>query len=128
MEYLKGMSLTESSQRELKSLVVTLIMLGLEEIARKLQSAADAYQISQQAAVRLAEDTVTNDVLDENTHTLENYMKRLKALYVKALPRLSKALLPPLQVKDIGNERFRFTRSNVSDRVVYVQVHELFEC
>ncbi|CAD5166643.1 unnamed protein product [Musa acuminata subsp. malaccensis] len=101
VEYLKGMSLTESSQRELKSLVVTLIMLGLEEIARKLQSAADAYQISQQAAVRLAEDTVTNDVLDENTHTLENYMKRLKALYVKALPRLSKALLPPLQVHEL---------------------------
>ncbi|RWW73252.1 hypothetical protein BHE74_00018887 [Ensete ventricosum] len=99
VEYLKGMALTESSQRELKSLVVTLIMLGLEEIACKLQSAADAYQISQQAAVRLAEDTVTNDVLDENAHTLENYMKRLKAPYVEALPRLSKALFPPLQVR-----------------------------
>ncbi|WOL14885.1 hypothetical protein Cni_G23666 [Canna indica] len=99
VDYLKCMSLTDSAQCELQSLIATLIMLGKEEIASKLQSAADAYQISQQAAVKLAEDTMVNDAIDEAAHTLENYIKRLRVPYVKALPPQSEALLPPLLVK-----------------------------
>ncbi|XP_042416430.1 elongator complex protein 1-like isoform X2 [Zingiber officinale] len=98
VEHLKGMSLTETAQHELKGLIITLIMLGKEEIASKLQSAADAYQISQQAAVKLAEDTMENDTINEENHTLENYTKIVRVPYMKALPPESKALLPPMPV------------------------------
>lgn len=99
MEHLKTMSLTDSAQRELKSLVIILIVLGKEEIASKLQAAADAYQISQLAAVKLAEDTMSNDTIDEDNHTLEKYMKRLRVPYMKTLPPIAEVLLPPLPAK-----------------------------
>ncbi|KAL5199186.1 hypothetical protein ABZP36_002698 [Zizania latifolia] len=79
VEHLQGMSLTSGALNELKSLLVVLIQLGKEEIARQVQLAGDNFEISQRAAVKLAEDTVPNDKIDENAHTLEHYMKMLRA-------------------------------------------------
>ncbi|KAK1284983.1 Elongator complex protein 1 [Acorus calamus] len=77
VEHLKGMSLTETSLRELKSLVLILVMLGKEETARQLQRVGDSLQLWQHAAVNLAEDTVSSDFVDEKAHTLENYVRKL---------------------------------------------------
>lgn len=79
MEHLKGMALTGSAKNELRSLLVVLIQLGKEESARQVQQAADSFEVSQMAAVKLAEDTVCNDKVDENAHTLERYIRMLKA-------------------------------------------------
>uniref|UniRef100_A0A0D9X0C7 Elongator complex protein 1 n=1 Tax=Leersia perrieri TaxID=77586 RepID=A0A0D9X0C7_9ORYZ len=79
VEHLKGMSLTSGALTELKSLLVVLIQLGKEETARQVQLAGDNFEISQRAAVKLAEDTVSNDRIDENAHTLEHYVKMLRA-------------------------------------------------
>nr|CAB3498548.1 unnamed protein product [Digitaria exilis] len=57
VEHLKGMALTGSAEKELKSLLVVLIQLGKEECARQLQLAADNFEVSQRAAVKLTEDT-----------------------------------------------------------------------
>lgn len=98
VDHLKGMSLTPSAQRELKSLLKALVMLGKEEIAQQMQSVGDNFQLAQLAAVKLAEDTMTNEIIDDNTHTLEHYMKKLKALsHSQALCWQSKVLVPPLQ-------------------------------
>lgn len=78
VEHLKGMALTAGAQNELKSLLVVLIQLGKEESARQVQAAAGNFEVSQRAAVKLAEDTVCSDKIDENTHTLEHHIKLLR--------------------------------------------------
>ncbi|XVE99535.1 hypothetical protein REPUB_Repub03eG0207400 [Reevesia pubescens] len=78
VEHLKGMSLTAGAKRELKSLLVSLVMLGKEETARKLQHVGENFQISHMAAVRLAEDTLSNDSINEYAHTLERYVLKVK--------------------------------------------------
>lgn len=79
VEHIKGMALTSSAKNELKSLLVVLIQLSKEESARQLQVAADNFEVSQRAAVKLTEDTVCNDKVDENAHTLEHYIRILRA-------------------------------------------------
>jgi elongator complex protein 1 len=79
VEHLKGMCLTAGAQRELKSLLVSLVMLGEEETARKLQSAGENFQLSQMAAVKLAEDTMSTDIINEHAHTLEHYIKKVRS-------------------------------------------------
>lgn len=78
VEHLKGLSLTAGAKQELKSLLVSLVMLGNEEIARKLQHVAENFQLSHTAAVRLAEDTLSNDSINEHAHTLERYVLKVK--------------------------------------------------
>jgi elongator complex protein 1 len=79
VEHLKGMALTDGAENELKNLLVVLIQLGKEETARQVQQAADSFEVSQRAAVKLSEDTVCNDKVDENVHTLEHYIRMLRA-------------------------------------------------
>lgn len=98
MEHLKGMAMTGSAQNELKSLLVVLIQLGKEERARQVQQAADNFEISQRAAVKLAEDTVCSDKVDERTHTLEHYTRTLRdreSSHREAGSWRIKALSPP---------------------------------
>ncbi|CBI31709.3 unnamed protein product, partial [Vitis vinifera] len=78
VEHLKGMYLTPGAERELKSLLVSLVVLGKEEMAKKLQRTGEAFQLSQMAAVKLAEDTMPNDNIDEYAYTLENYIQKLR--------------------------------------------------
>ncbi|KAB5544248.1 hypothetical protein DKX38_012360 [Salix brachista] len=78
VEHLKGMSLTAGAKYELRSLLVTLVMLGGEEIARKLQLAGENFQLSHMAAVKLAEDTISIDIISEQAHTLEHYVQKLR--------------------------------------------------
>ncbi|KAL6878468.1 hypothetical protein ACP4OV_012638 [Aristida adscensionis] len=79
VEHLKGMALTSSAQKELKSLLIVLLQLGKEEIARQVQQAADSFEVSQRAAVKLAEETVCSNKIDENAHTLDHYVRMLRA-------------------------------------------------
>lgn len=79
VDHLKGMSLTIGAKTELKSLLTALLMLGEEEAARKLQRAGERFQLSQMAAARLTEDTVSNETMDEQVHTLENYVQKLRS-------------------------------------------------
>ncbi|XP_022938580.1 elongator complex protein 1 [Cucurbita moschata] len=79
VEHLKGMSLTAGARSELKSLLVSLMMLGKEETAKKLQRTAENFQLSQMAAVNLANDTVSSDTINEQADTLENYVQALKS-------------------------------------------------
>ena len=98
VEHLKGMALTGGAQNELKSLLVALIQLGKEDRARQVQEAAGNFEVSQRAAVKLAEDTVCSDKVDENTHTLEHYTRMLRAHgsgHSKAGSWPIKALSPP---------------------------------
>ncbi|XP_076957188.1 elongator complex protein 1-like isoform X2 [Bidens hawaiensis] len=78
VEHMKGMSLTAGAKRELKSLLGCLVMIGKEDIARKLQRVAENFQLSQISAVKLAEDAVSCDIVDEHTFVLEAYMKKLR--------------------------------------------------
>lgn len=78
MEHLKGMSLTAGGKQELKSLLVSLVMLGEEETARKVQHVGENFQLSHMAAVRLAEDTLSDDTINEHGHTLERYLQKVK--------------------------------------------------
>ncbi|OMO96938.1 IKI3 family protein [Corchorus olitorius] len=78
VEHLKGMSLTAGAKHELRSLLISLVMLGKEETARKLQQVAENFQLSHIAAVRLAEDTVSSDSINEHAHTLERYLQKVK--------------------------------------------------
>ncbi|PRQ59079.1 putative transcription factor WD40-like family [Rosa chinensis] len=73
VDHLKGMPPTSEALQELKSLLHTLMMLGEVETARKLQKAGENFQQSHMAAVKLAEDTVSTDGIDEQTQTLEHY-------------------------------------------------------
>ncbi|MBA0841611.1 hypothetical protein Goarm_004095, partial [Gossypium armourianum] len=78
VEHLKGMSLTARAKQELKSLLVSLVMLGEEETARKVQHVGENFQLSHMAAVRLAEDTLSDDTINEHGHTLERYLQKVK--------------------------------------------------
>lgn len=96
VDHLKAMALTASAQRELKSLITALLMLGREEIARQLQQVADTFELSQVAAMKLTQDTVATDTIDETTQTLEHYMKKLRQTsQSRILSWQSKILLPP---------------------------------
>jgi len=79
VEHLKGMSLTVEARRELKSLLVSLMMFGEAETCRKLQLMGENFQLSHMAAVRLAEDTISSDTINENAHTLERYAQKVKS-------------------------------------------------
>ncbi|KAJ1291579.1 hypothetical protein BS78_02G326300 [Paspalum vaginatum] len=99
VEHLKGMALTGSAQNELKSLLVVLIQLGKEESACQVQESASSFEVSQRAAVKLAEDTVCNDKVDEKAHTLEHYVRMLRAhdsAHSETGSWRIKALCPPL--------------------------------
>lgn len=78
VEHLKGMSLTNGAMHELRSLLICLVMLGEQEIARKLQRTGENFQLSQIAAVKLAEDTISTDVMDEREQTLERYFHKAR--------------------------------------------------
>ncbi|GFZ14885.1 IKI3 family protein [Actinidia rufa] len=69
VEHLKGMSLTAGAKHELKSLLISLVMLAKEDIARKLQRIGENFQMSQIAAVKLAEDAMSSDIIDEQAHS-----------------------------------------------------------
>ncbi|KAL2241664.1 elongator complex protein 1 isoform X1 [Sesamum indicum] len=77
VEHLKGMSLTEGAKSELKTLLISLVMLREEDAARKLQRTAEKFQLSQMAAVKLAEDAMTTDKIDEHAFTLDRYVENL---------------------------------------------------
>lgn len=79
VEHLKGMTLTAGPRSELKSLLISLVMLGKEETAKKLQRTAESFQLSQMAAVNLADDTISSDIINEQADTLENYVQVLKS-------------------------------------------------
>lgn len=78
VEHLKGMSLTAGAARELKSLLGCLVMIGKEDVARKLQRVAENFQLSQTAAVKIASDAMTCESVDEHTFVLEVYLKKLR--------------------------------------------------
>ncbi|XP_031485329.1 elongator complex protein 1 [Nymphaea colorata] len=99
VDHLKGMALTSVAAHELKTLLGALLMLGKEETARKLQRMVSSFQLSQRAAVKLAEDCLSNETMDTNALSLDNYIDKLK----KELPDYqdpswqSIILHPPLQ-------------------------------
>lgn len=78
VEHLKGMAMTSSAKHELKSLLSTLLMLGIEETARKVQHISQTFQFSQMAAVKLAEDSMSTDIVDDQAYSLEIYLKKVK--------------------------------------------------
>ncbi|XP_060212640.1 elongator complex protein 1 isoform X2 [Lycium barbarum] len=78
VDHLKGMSLTTGAKRELKSLLICLVMLQKEDIARKLQHVATNFQLSQMAAVKLADEAMSNDRINEHFYVLENYIPKIK--------------------------------------------------
>ncbi|KAK4717203.1 hypothetical protein R3W88_015541 [Solanum pinnatisectum] len=78
LEHLKGMSLTSGAKRELKSLLICLVMLQKEDIARKLQHVATNFQLSQMAAVKLADEAISNDTINEHVYVLDNYIPKIK--------------------------------------------------
>lgn len=78
-DHLKGMSLTTGAMYELKSLLHSLVMLGEVETARKLQRAGENLQLSHMAAVRLTEDTISSDSIDEHTQTLDHYAQIIRS-------------------------------------------------
>ncbi|XP_058182511.1 elongator complex protein 1-like isoform X1 [Rhododendron vialii] len=77
VEHLKGMSLTTGAKHELRSLLVSLLTLGKEDIARKLQRIGENFQLSQMAAVKLADDVVCSDIIDEQAHSLNCYIQKV---------------------------------------------------
>lgn len=95
VEHLRGMALTSGAQRELKSLINALVMLGKDETGRKLQRVAETFQMSQQAAVKLAEETLTNNIIDEKIHSLEHYIEKVRGdlLHSEAFSWRCKVLL-----------------------------------
>lgn len=78
VEHIKGMSLTVGAKHELKSLLLALVMLGKEDIARQLQRIGENFQISQYAASKLAEDAMSSEVICEQAHSLDNYIQKVK--------------------------------------------------
>ncbi|KAL8541825.1 hypothetical protein ACS0TY_002904 [Phlomoides rotata] len=78
VEHLKGMSLSEGAKCELKSLLICLVMLGEEATARKLQRTAEKFQLSQVAAVKLAGDSISSDIIDEHAFTLDHYIQYVR--------------------------------------------------
>lgn len=79
VEHLKGMSLAEGAKSEVKSLLISLLMLGEEDTARKLQRTAEKFQLSQIAAVKLAEDAMSTDSIDEHAFTLDHYFQKVRS-------------------------------------------------
>lgn len=77
VDHLKGMSLTTGAKHELRSLLLSLLTLGNEDIARKLQRIGENFQLSQMAAVELAEDVVSSDIIDEQAHSLNHYIQKV---------------------------------------------------
>ncbi|KAL2896977.1 Elongator complex protein 1 [Bienertia sinuspersici] len=73
------MAMTSSTRHELRSLLSTLLLLGMEETARKLQHIGETFQISHLAAVKLAEDATSTDIVDDQTYALEHYIKTVKS-------------------------------------------------
>lgn len=100
VEHMKGMAAREGSKRELKLLLLALVMLGEAETARKLQRAAESSQLAQMAAVKLAEDTVSNNIMDDQTHSLEYYMQNMRGQVQDSEAFLwrCKVFPPPTQV------------------------------
>lgn len=78
VEHLKGMSLTIGARREIRSLLISLLMLGKEDLASKLQNVCMNFQLSQVAAVKLGEDTVSTDSLDDCIYSLEHYCANMR--------------------------------------------------
>ncbi|KAL7101391.1 hypothetical protein ACP275_08G051400 [Erythranthe tilingii] len=95
VDHLKGMSLSEGGKIELKSLLISLLMLGEEDTARKLQRTAEKFQLHQIAAVKLAEDAGSTDNIDEQALTLDHYTQsvRKQVLNSDAFSWQSKVLL-----------------------------------
>lgn len=91
------MALTAGAKRELRSLLVSLVMLGGEETAKKLQCIGENFQLSQMAAVKLAEDTISSDIINEQVHTLESYLQKTRAesQSLEALSWRSKLFISP---------------------------------
>ncbi|KAG9150192.1 hypothetical protein Leryth_009778, partial [Lithospermum erythrorhizon] len=80
VEHLTGMSVTAGAKRELKSLLTCLVMLGKEDIARKLQQVSESFQLSQMAAIKLAEDSIASNAVDERVYNLEHYIAKMREL------------------------------------------------
>lgn len=97
MDHLKGMSLTVGAKQELKSLVVFLVMLGEVDTARKLQDTGETFQLSQMAAIKLAEDTMSIDIINEHAHNMERYVQivKLESQNSEAFSWRSKVFLSP---------------------------------
>ncbi|KAL6980499.1 Elongator complex protein 1 [Sarracenia purpurea var. burkii] len=93
VEHLNAMSLTTGAKHELKSLIVSLLMLGKEDIARRLQRIGENFQLSQMAAVKLAEDAMSTDIIDEHAHSLDQYIQRVRNQHLDALFWRSKVLI-----------------------------------
>ncbi|KAJ4830409.1 putative elongator complex protein 1 [Turnera subulata] len=97
VEHLKSMSLTDGAKRELRSLLASLVMLGNEAIARKLQCVAENFQVSQMAAVKLADDAFSTDIINEHKYNLESYIQktRTECQTLDALPWRSTVFISP---------------------------------
>lgn len=97
VEHLKGMSLAAGAKRELKSLLVSLVMLGKEDIARKLQRFGENFQLSQMAAINLTGDAVSSDIIHENAFSLEQYIQKVRKelLHSEAFSWQAKVFLSP---------------------------------
>ncbi|KAH7659336.1 Elongator complex protein 1 [Dioscorea alata] len=78
VDHLKSMSLTESARRDLKSILRALVMTGEADTAKQVQSLGKNFELSQQAAEKLIEDTIGTNIIDESSHTLEHYLKILQ--------------------------------------------------
>ncbi|XP_057768929.1 LOW QUALITY PROTEIN: elongator complex protein 1 [Salvia miltiorrhiza] len=78
VEHLKGMSLAEGAKCELKSLLICLVILGEEDNARKLQRTAEKFQLTQTAAVKLADDLIPVDNIDEQAFNLDSYIQNVQ--------------------------------------------------
>lgn len=79
VDHLKGMRMMEGGKRELKSLLICLVTLGETESAQKLQQTAENFQVSQVAAVELADDTVSSESVDEEVYCLERYVQKTRS-------------------------------------------------
>ncbi|KAK9715761.1 hypothetical protein RND81_06G187500 [Saponaria officinalis] len=78
VDHLKGMALTSGAKHELKSLLSTLLMLGMEGTARKVQHISESFQFSQMAAVKLAEDSISTEIVDDQTYSFYRYLQKVK--------------------------------------------------
>ncbi|XP_010453457.1 PREDICTED: elongator complex protein 1 [Camelina sativa] len=79
VDHLKGMRMTDGGKRELKSLLICLVTLGETESAQKLQQTAENFQVSQVAAVELANDTMSSESVDEEVYSFERYAQKTRS-------------------------------------------------
>ena len=70
--------MTSGAMRELKFLLSALLLLGMEETAWKLQHIGETFQLSQIAAVKLANDAMSTEIIDDSTYALDRYLKKVK--------------------------------------------------